>query len=97
MSGPGLIKAEEHCLRGCASQTEECSSGLVSLHIKAVPVESFAVSTNWLAPGGCLSPAGKVFKDGKHHNRQKNLNINNTQRILKLNVFLSWYWFCHCR
>lgn len=64
-SGPGMIKAEEYCLLGCLGQMKKVWFWISCLHIKGMlPVESSAISKNWLAPGGegKSSPkARKVF------------------------------------
>lgn len=51
--------------------------GLVSLHIKCMLLaRSFAVSENWLALGGAVSPyPERFFKMSKHRTIQKIKNI----------------------
>lgn len=59
--GSDIIRAEEYCLLECKSQTEEMvqskGSELVSFHLKGVLLgKSFAISKNWLALGGAVTP-----------------------------------------
>lgn len=63
LSGPGVIQEpNDCCLLGWKDLVEELGSGLVSLHIKGLPLaESFALSKNWPARKGQSSPQPEIF------------------------------------
>ena len=70
-SGPRITKAEGYCLLGSPGQIKKVWFWINCLHIKSMlPVESFAILKNWLAPGGreSLQKPESFSKMSKHLN-----------------------------